>query len=238
MVSHGWTPAHRPFTYWRMVADDQHCSKTTAYNSAEERFMALDPKVLALLSRPNFAHLATLMPDGSPNTTPVWIGVRGDQVVIGTGETSLKVRNLRRDPRLSLSVVDFHDPYEEVQIRGRVVEFRDDSKFEIMDEISHKYTGKPFPFRNPEGRVALMIAVEKARYQAALPKHAAVVEVAIATLHASSARVFNVNGLSSLASDAASVPCRCAGRARRSSHMRAARPPRSPARRRGAPAIL
>ena len=61
-------------------------------------------------------------------------------------------------------MVDFHDPYEEVQIRGRVVEFRDDSKFEIMDEISRKYTGKEFPFRNPVGRVALVIAVEKARY--------------------------------------------------------------------------
>jgi hypothetical protein len=63
-----------------------------------------------------------------------------------------------------LSVVDLNDPYEEVQIRGRVVEFRDDSRFEIMDEISHKYTGKPFPFRSPEGRVALIIEVEKARY--------------------------------------------------------------------------
>jgi PPOX class probable F420-dependent enzyme len=126
--------------------------------------MSLEPKVHALLSRPNFAHLATLMPDGSPNTTPVWIGVRDDRILIGTGESSLKVRNLRRDPRLSLSVIDFHDPYEEVQIRGRVVEFRDDSKFEVMDEISHKYTGKEFPFRNPAGRVALFIEVEKARY--------------------------------------------------------------------------
>ena len=107
--------------------------------------MSLEPKVHALLSRPNFAHLATLMPDGSPNTTPVWIGVRDGRIVIGTGEFSLKVRNLRRDPRLSLSVVDFHDPYEEVQIRGRVVEFRDDSKFEVIDEISHKYIGNEFP---------------------------------------------------------------------------------------------
>ena len=104
------------------------------------------------------------MPDGSPNSTPVWIGVLGDQLVIGSGEGSLKVKNLRRDPRLSLSVVDFHNPYEEVQIRGKVVEFREDSKFEIMDEISRKYTGKEFPFRSPEGRVALIIAVEKARY--------------------------------------------------------------------------
>jgi PPOX class probable F420-dependent enzyme len=126
--------------------------------------MALDPKVLALLSRPNFAHLSTLMPDGSPNTTPVWIGVRDDRILIGSGEGSLKVRNLRRDPRLSLSVIDFHDPYEEVQIRGRVAEFRDDSKFEIMDEISRKYTGKEFPWRDPAGRVALIIEVEKARY--------------------------------------------------------------------------
>ena len=126
--------------------------------------MALDPKVNALLSRPNFAHLSTLMPDGSPNTTPVWIGVRDDRLVIGSGEGSLKVRNLRRDPRLSLSVIDFHDPYEEVQIRGRVVEFRDDSKFEIMDEISRKYVGKEFPWRDPAGRVALVIEIEKARY--------------------------------------------------------------------------
>ena len=126
--------------------------------------MPLKPEVQELLSRPNFAHLATLMPDGSPHVTPVWIGARGDSLVIGTGEGSLKVRNLRRDPRLALSVVDFQNPYEELQVRGRVVELRDDSSFEIMDEISRNYTGKEFPFRSPEGRVALIIAVEKARY--------------------------------------------------------------------------
>jgi PPOX class probable F420-dependent enzyme len=135
------------------------------YNFEEEEIsMALDSKVVALLSRPNFAHIATLMPDGSPNVTPVWIRVRDNKILLGSGESSLNIRNLRRDPRLALSVVDFYDPYEEVQIRERVVEFRDDPKFEIMDEISHKYIGKPFPFRNPEGRVALMIEVEKARY--------------------------------------------------------------------------
>lgn len=84
--------------------------------------------------------------------------------MFSSGESRLKVRSLRRDSRLALSAVDFNDPYEEVQIRGGVVEFRDDSGFEIMDEISHKYTGKPFPFRRPEGRVALIIEVEKARY--------------------------------------------------------------------------
>ena len=135
--------------------------------------MSLEPKVRALLSRPNFAHLATLMPDGSPNVTPVWIGVQDDRVLIGTGESSLKVRNLRRDPRLALSVIDYHDPYEEVQIRGRIVEFRDDSAFKVMDEISRKYTGKEFPYRDPAGRVALVIEVEKARYTKLPFKHMA-----------------------------------------------------------------
>jgi PPOX class probable F420-dependent enzyme len=134
------------------------------YNFAEERFMTLEPNVRNLLSRPNFAHLATLMPDGSPNVTPIWIGVSGDYIVITSGENSLKVRNLRRDPRLALSVVDYHNPYEEVQIRGRVVEFRDDTGFAMVDEVSRKYTGREFPWRDPAGRVALFVEVEKARY--------------------------------------------------------------------------
>lgn len=126
--------------------------------------MPLTPEVRSLLSRPNFAHFSTLMPDGSPHNTPVWIGLEGDHILIGTGEGSLKARNARRDPRVSLSMVDFHDPYEEVQIRGRVVEFREDPKLEVMDAISHKYIGADFPMRGYVGRVALVIEVEKARY--------------------------------------------------------------------------
>lgn len=117
-----------------------------------------------LIDRPNFAHLATLLPDGSPQSVPVWIGREGDHLVICTGEGSLKAKNTKRDPRVALSIVDFDNPYEEVQIRGRVVERRPDPELKIMDPISHKYTGKPFPFRGPEGRVALIIEVEKERY--------------------------------------------------------------------------
>ena len=65
---------------------------------------------------------------------------------------------------MALSIVDFANPYEEVQIRGRVAERRPDSDFKTMDHVSHKYTGKPFPFRNPEGRVVLVVEVEKIRY--------------------------------------------------------------------------
>ena len=125
---------------------------------------ALSPEVKQLVDRPNFAHLATLMPDGSPQLVPVWIGREGDHLVICTGEGSLKAKNTRRDPRLALSIVDSTNPYEEVQIRGRVIERRADPDLKTLDPISHKYTGKPFPMRNPEGRVALIIEVEKARY--------------------------------------------------------------------------
>ena len=126
--------------------------------------MKLDPQIRALLSRPNFAHLSTLMPDGSPNSSPVWIDVQDDRILISSEEGSLKVRNLRRDPRVAISVVDFRDPYEEVQIRGRVVEIRDDSQFEFLDHISHTYIGGNYPDRGLEGVVVLVIEVDKARY--------------------------------------------------------------------------
>lgn len=126
--------------------------------------MPLPADIKALLDRPNFAHLATLMSDGSPQSVPVWIGREGDRILVCTGENSLKAKNTRRDARVALSVVDFHNPYEEAQLRGRVVEHRPDSDFKYMDAISHKYTGKPFPFRNPEGRVAIVIEIEKAKY--------------------------------------------------------------------------
>ncbi|HEY3099468.1 MAG TPA: PPOX class F420-dependent oxidoreductase [Methylomirabilota bacterium] len=131
--------------------------------------MKLTPDVRALLDEPNFAHLATLLPDGSPQSAPVWIDVEGDRVLIATGEGSLKARNIKRDPRVSLSVVAMDNPYREAQLRGRVVERRPDAKFEIMDRISRKYTGKEFPMRaNPEQRVVLVIEIERARY-AVLP---------------------------------------------------------------------
>ena len=126
--------------------------------------ITLSENARKLIDRPNFAHLATLMPDGSPQSVPVWIGREGEHIVVCTGEGSLKARNTRCDPRVALSIVDFDNPYEEVQIRGRVLERRPDPELKVMDPISHKYTGKPFPLRSPEGRVALIIGVEKERY--------------------------------------------------------------------------
>ena len=126
--------------------------------------MKLSDETKHLIDGANFAHLATLMSDGSPQSVPVWVGRDGDRLVICTGENSLKARNTARDSRVAISIVDFHNPYSEAQIRGHVVERRPDPDLKMMDPISHKYTGKPFPFRNPEGRVALIIEVDKYRY--------------------------------------------------------------------------
>jgi Pyridoxamine 5'-phosphate oxidase len=117
-----------------------------------------------LLNRPNFAHLATLMSDGSPNPLRCGLAARESTSASAPVRNSLKGKNTRRDPRVALSIVDFTNPYEEVQIRGRVIERRTDPDLKFMDPISHKYMGKPFPFRNPEGRVALIVEVEKERY--------------------------------------------------------------------------
>jgi hypothetical protein len=84
--------------------------------------------------------------------------------VICTGGTSLKAKNTARDPRVAISIVDSTNPYEELQIRGRVVERRPEPEMKTLDGYSHKYTGKPFPWRNP-GQIALVIEVEKERYE-------------------------------------------------------------------------
>jgi PPOX class probable F420-dependent enzyme len=98
--------------------------------------ISLSPEAKKLIDRPNFAHLATLMPDGSPQSTPVWVGREGEHLVLCTSDGSLKAKNTRRDPRLALSIVDFENPYEEVQIRGRVVERRPDPELKILARIN------------------------------------------------------------------------------------------------------
>jgi PPOX class probable F420-dependent enzyme len=118
-----------------------------------------------LLDGPNFAHLATLRKDGSPQADPVWVGREGERILVATGERTVKAKNSRRDRRVALSIVGFRNPYHEAMIRGRVVEHRPDGDFKVMDEISRKYTGKPFPWRDPEGRVVLVIESDDVKVQ-------------------------------------------------------------------------
>ena len=123
------------------------------------------PETQALIRRPNFAHLATIRPDGSPKLDPIWIDVADEStVVMATGRNSLKTQNILRDPRVAISIVDMANPYEEAQLRG-VADVVPDTDMATMDRISHKYTGKPFPMRdNIADRVVLRVTVTHSRY--------------------------------------------------------------------------
>ncbi len=112
--------------------------------------MVLSNDVKQLVDRSNFAHLATIMPDGSPHSAPVWIGRESDLLFVCTEASSLKGKNTLRDPRVSISMVDFVDPYSEVQVRGRVVERRPDAELRHYDAMSLKYIGKPWPYRDED----------------------------------------------------------------------------------------
>ncbi len=105
------------------------------------------------------------MENGAPTSVPVWVGLEGDKILIGTGINSPKARNTRRDPRVALSITDLRNPYDAALIRGRVVEQRPDADNAIMDKVAIKYTSKPFPLRGPE-RIVLVIEPEHVIYRA------------------------------------------------------------------------
>ena len=123
--------------------------------------IAIPDDVRELLEAPNYVHLSTLRADGSPRNWVVWVGVEGDHVLVYTGESTWKARDMRRDPRVGLSVTELANPYRMAAIQGRVVEVRPDEDCRHMDPISFKYTNAPFPLRGP-GRVCFVIAVERA----------------------------------------------------------------------------
>lgn len=135
--------------------------------------VTLDDNARRLLDAPNFAHLATLQADGSPKVEPVWVGRAGDRVFIATDRKSLKSVNIERDARVALSVTDYHNPYEQLLIRGRVAETREDNDLVGMDELSQKYLGKPFPRRRWSSRVIYVIEPIMARYYKSPLEHPA-----------------------------------------------------------------
>jgi PPOX class probable F420-dependent enzyme len=125
--------------------------------------ITLSDDAKGLLDRPNFAHLATIMPDGSPHSAPVWIGRENDLLLVCTDAGSVKGKNTLRDPCVAISVLDFVDPYAEIQLRGRVVERRPDPELKYYDAMSQKYIGKPWPYRDVQSPIVLVIKVTKAR---------------------------------------------------------------------------
>ncbi len=123
----------------------------------------LTDSAIGLFKGKNFAFIASLMSDGSPQITPVWIDYDGKFFLVNTAEGRTKQKNFKRDSRVALSVVDQANPYNTVSVRGRVVEQTANGADEHADRLAKKYLGvDKYPFKAPgEKRIILKIKPDK-----------------------------------------------------------------------------
>jgi PPOX class probable F420-dependent enzyme len=101
----------------------------------------LAERVIKLIDGKNFAYLATLLPDGSPHVTPMWVDHEGDMLLMNTAIGRIKQRNITRDPRVSITIVDSNNPYDRIVIHGRVVSQAEQGADAHIDKLAKKYTG-------------------------------------------------------------------------------------------------
>jgi PPOX class probable F420-dependent enzyme len=125
--------------------------------------VSVDPQALAadLLAGPNFGHLGTVNRDGSVQVSPVWVHIEDGRPVFNTAEGRVKWRNIKRDPRVTLEVID-SSGYRSVEIRGRAVMTLEGAR-EHADELALKYTGEPFD-NFEEGVERVKVTIEPERY--------------------------------------------------------------------------
>jgi PPOX class probable F420-dependent enzyme len=120
------------------------------------------------LEAPTYWHLACLNADGSPQASPMWLDLRGESILINTAKSHLKYKNLARRPLVAMSNNDATDnPFDHIQIRGRVVEIIEGEQAEgDIDDLCQKYTGEsPYPWRAPgEQRVSFLIEPTHVRH--------------------------------------------------------------------------
>ena len=123
----------------------------------------LTDSAIGLFKGKNFAFIASLMKDGSPQLTPVWIDYDGQFLLVNTAEGRTKQKNFARDPRVAISVVDQNNPYNMVSVRGRVVDQTTNGADDHIDKLAKRYLGADkYPFRTPdEKRIILKIMPEK-----------------------------------------------------------------------------
>ena len=124
----------------------------------------LPEDVLAIAQGPSHAHIATVLPDGSPHSVPVWVGVEDGKLAVLTSPGSRKARNIAKDPRVAVSMTEPSNRHSMAQVRGRVCErVEGDDAWKIIDRMSQKYIGGPYPVR--DDRVVFLIEPESASAQ-------------------------------------------------------------------------
>ena len=121
---------------------------------------AIPEKYRDLFQKRAFANLATLMPDGRPQVTPVWCDFDGEHVIFNSAKGRQKDKNVRRDPRVAMTLMDPENPYRYLEIRGRVVEITEEGGSASIDKLSKKYLGvDKYPYSQP-GEVRVIYKVK------------------------------------------------------------------------------
>ncbi len=115
---------------------------------------------VALMRKPCPCFVTTLMPDGSPQTTETWVDTDGEHVIINTVETHLKVKNVRRDPRVSVAVCDPANFASYYAVRGRVVKLTTEGGVEHIEALAQRYTGKPYAWYGGRDQVRVIMTIE------------------------------------------------------------------------------
>jgi PPOX class probable F420-dependent enzyme len=126
------------------------------------------PASRAVFAKPVLAHVASLDPDGSPNVSPVWVELDGDDIVINTALGRAKARNLASDARVAVSLTDPDDPLGNITVRGTVVTFTTDGADAVIDRLAKKYMGvDSYPFRR-EGEIRVTVKIHPDRISSQL----------------------------------------------------------------------
>ena len=124
---------------------------------------SIPEKYLDLFHKKAFAQLATLMPDGSPQVSPVWVDYDGTHILINSAKGRVKDKNMRRDPRVGLDLLDPENPYRHLSLRGRVVDITERDADAHIDKLAKKYLGQDkYPYRGP-GEVRVIYKIEPER---------------------------------------------------------------------------
>jgi PPOX class probable F420-dependent enzyme len=113
-----------------------------------------------------YAYLATLMPDGSPQVTPVWFSVEGEHILVNTAKGRIKDRNMRERSQVALVIADPRNPYRYLQVRGRVVGNRRDEQRRHFAALDQKYTGGPSRGTRPAHEVRVVHTIQPERISA------------------------------------------------------------------------
>ena len=125
--------------------------------------MNLPEGLVSLLHQPSLCFLTTLMPDGAPQMTQTWVNTDGERVVINTVQGFQKVKNVERDPRVTVCVTDPSRPHSYFEVRGRVVKVTTEGGAEHIEALAQRYLGAPYPWfgGRDQVRVILSIAADK-----------------------------------------------------------------------------